>query len=362
MPSGFFAYVGCYTTPERHARGNGINVYHVNETLTTWRHLQTMPTLDNPSFLSLDRGGNYICAIHGDRNYISSYAIDPRMGLIEQISGVESGGQNPVHLAFDITNRFIVVPNYAEGTVTSIAFDATTGTLGAIASSEKLPGERGPHRIEQNCAHPHGVTFDPAERFLYVPDKGLDRIFVFRFHEGRLRLINSIPTREGAGPRHIAFHPAKPYAYVINELDCTVTFYRHDRETGELIPRQTVLALPDCYTGNGRGAEIALSPDGTFVIASLRGADMLSVLCIDEETGMLRLDQSIGSGGRTPRFFSVVASASAVLVAHEASDTIGHVASTRQGLAVAGVQHCVDVGSPSSIVLKPLANQSVENA
>ncbi|MFT8956910.1 MAG: lactonase family protein [Gluconobacter oxydans] len=361
MPSGFLAYVGCYTTAARHAHGDGINVYHVNETLTAWRHLQTMPTPDNPSFLSLDRSGQFLCAVHGDRNHISSYAIDPCTGLIEHRSGAECDGQNPVHLAFDTTNRFIAIPNYADGTVTSVSFDAATGILGAVTSSETLPGERGPHRIEQHCSHPHGVTFDPAERFMYVPDKGLDRIFVFRFHEGHLRCVSSVPTREGAGPRHIAFHPTKPCAYVINELDCTVTFYGHDRETGELTPRQTVLALPEQYTGNGRGAEIALSPDGTSALVSLRGADILSVLSIDDDTGMLLLTQSIDSGGKTPRFFSVVASASTVLVAHEASDTIGRAALTVQGLDVAGIQHCVNVASPSCIVLKPAPDEPDRN-
>ncbi|MDI6653918.1 lactonase family protein [Gluconobacter japonicus] len=352
MPCGFFAYVGCYTTVERQARGRGINVYHVNDTLTEWKHLQNISTPDNPSFLSLDQSGGYLCAVHGDSNHISSYAIDRQNGLLQHRSGVECGGRNPVHLVFDTTNRFIAIPNYADGTLTSVSFDEANGMLGAVTSSATLLGERGPHRIEQHCSHPHGVTFDPAERFLYVPDKGLDRIFVFRFHEGHFRFVDSIPTREGAGPRHIVFHPTKPCAYVINELDCTVTCYRHDSETGKLTPQQVVQALPENYTGNGRGAEIALSPDAKSVLVSLRGADLLSVLSIDNNTGTLFLTQSIGSGGKTPRFFTIVVPTSTLLIAHEASDTIGRVAFTTQGLDVTGIQHCVNVASPSSIVLK----------
>lgn len=357
MSCGFFAYVGCYTTAERQAHGRGINVYHVNDAFTEWKHLQNMPTPDNPSFLSLDRSGNYLCAVHGDRNHISSYAINHQNGVLQHRSGVECGGRNPVHLVFDTTNRFIAIPNYADGTLTSVSFDAENGMLGAITSSAILPGERGPHRIEQQSSHPHGVTFDPAECFLYVPDKGLDRIFVYRFQEGHFRIIDSISTRESAGPRHIVFHPAKPYAYVINELDCTVTYYRHDSETGHLTPQQIVQALPENYTGNGRGAEIALSPDAKSVLVSLRGADLMSVLSIDDNTGMILLTQSIGSGGRTPRFFTVVVPTSTVLIAHEASDTIGRVAFTTQGLDVTGVEHCVNVASPSSIVLRPAAAQ-----
>ena len=123
-----------------------------------------MQTMDNPSFLSLDRSRKFLCSIHGDRNHISSYAIKHDTGLLEHVSGVESGGMNPVHLLFSPENRSIVIPNYASGSVTSVAFDEKTGTLGDVLSTVQLPGEPGPHRIEQHCSHPHGVTFDPGER------------------------------------------------------------------------------------------------------------------------------------------------------------------------------------------------------
>src|SRR3712207_8276259 len=35
-------------------------------------------------------------------------------------------------------------------------------------------------------------------------------------------------TAKGAGPRHLAFHPSGELAYVINELDSTVTAFRYD--------------------------------------------------------------------------------------------------------------------------------------
>ncbi|MBS1095665.1 lactonase family protein [Gluconobacter wancherniae] len=354
MSSGIFAYVGCYTTLERHAHGTGINVYHVDDTLTTWHHLQTMHTMDNPSFLSLDRSGRFLCAVHGDRNYISAYAINRETGLIEYVSGAESGGMNPVHLLFDPENKYIVIPNYASGSVTSISFDKETGTLGAVLSTVQLPGEPGPHRIEQHCSHPHGVTYDPAQRFIYIPDKGLDCIFIFKLQGGYPQHLFTVPTREGAGPRHIAFHTTEPYAYVINELDCTVTAYKHTRETGELTPIQTILALPDYYTGNSRGAEIATTPDGTAIIVSLRGANLLSIFALDKKTGELRHPQSTSSGGMTPRFFSISPAMSTILVANESSDTIGRISFNAQGFDIAGVEHCTSVESPSCIVLKTM--------
>ena len=55
------------------------------------------------------------------------------------------------------------------------------GTLGRVVQRVELPGEPGPHRVEQPFSKPHFNLFDPSGRFVVVPDKGLDRIFTFRF-------------------------------------------------------------------------------------------------------------------------------------------------------------------------------------
>ena len=94
------------------------------------------------------------------------------------------------------------------------------------------PGEPGPHKVEQTRSHPHDVVFDPSGRFVLVPDKGLDRVFVFSFDAAAGTLAPTVQgaatSRPGAGPRHLAFHPALPVVWVLNELDSTVTTCRFD--------------------------------------------------------------------------------------------------------------------------------------
>jgi 6-phosphogluconolactonase len=111
-----------------------------------------------------------------------------------------------------------------------------------------LPGEPGPNRKEQASSHPHNAIFDPSGRFIAVPDKGLDRIFVFRVNAETGKLMPNDPpfvdTRAGAGPRHIAFHRNMPFAYVINELGSSVTTYRFDAQRGSLDPIQIVPSTP----------------------------------------------------------------------------------------------------------------------
>ena len=89
-----------------------------------------------------------------------------------------------------------------------------------------------------------------------MPDKGLDWIFVFRLHAATGKLVAnnppSVATREGAGPRHIAFHPSLPYAYVINELGSTMTTYRYDAARGVLQAIQVLPTTPSTFTGDNR--------------------------------------------------------------------------------------------------------------
>src|ERR1700680_2281863 len=50
-----YAYVGSFTSAERKARGNGINVFRMNPRTGAWIHVQQVGDLVNPSFLVLSR-------------------------------------------------------------------------------------------------------------------------------------------------------------------------------------------------------------------------------------------------------------------------------------------------------------------
>jgi len=134
-------------------------------------------------------------------------------------------------------NRYIVTANYTAGSVGVVSVEEDE-TLGPRTDLVTLTGETGPNRKEQAGSHPHDCPFDPAGRFVVVPDKGLDQIFVFRLHAASGKLVAnnppSVATREGARPRHIAFHPSLPVAYVINELSSTMTTYNYDTARGVL--------------------------------------------------------------------------------------------------------------------------------
>jgi 6-phosphogluconolactonase (cycloisomerase 2 family) len=190
----------------------------------------------------------------------------------------------------------------------------------------ELAGEPGPHRTEQPGPHPHHAPFDPAGRFVVVPDKGLDRVFVLRLDAAAGRLAANEPasvrTRAGAGPRHVAFHPALPVAYVVNELDSTVTAYRWDGGRGTLEPVQILPTLPPSHTGDNTGSEIAVAPAGGVVYVSNRGHDSIAAFAVERPTGLLAPLGWEATRGRKPRFFALDPTGRFLYAANEGSDTI----------------------------------------
>jgi len=225
------------------------------------------------------------------------------------------------------------------------------GSLGPCRQLEAVSGPVGPHRIEQQQAKPHFNAFDPSGRWVLVPDKGLDRVFGFRFEGGRLTPAEPAfaAAREGAGPRHLAFHPAKPFAYVVNELDCSVTTYRFDADRGALEPRQVLPTLPSDFTGNSRAAGIAVDGQGRTLYASNRGHDSIAVFRIDDD-GLLTFAGADASGGRTPRFFTLSPDGRLLFALNEDSDSIVALAVDAQSGRLSPAREPVHCASPVCMV------------
>jgi len=341
------AYVGTFTTAQRKARGEGIGVFQVDPATGVFTHRQTLGDQVNPSFLVTSRDQRFLYAVHGDGDYATSYAIDPESGHIRQLNRAATGGRNGVRQAIDATGRWMIVANYASGSVAVLPVRAD-GTLADQHQLVTLPGEPGPHRREQASSHPHDAVFDPSGRYVVVPDKGLDRTFVFALDPATGQLSPGgqggfLQGRSGAGPRHMAFHPTRPVAWVLNELDSTTTTCRWDAATGTLTAVQTITTLPTDFNGDSTTAEIAVSADGRYVFASNRGHDSVTRFSAQPETGVLTPLGWTATQGKGPRFIGLSPDGRFLQAANEQGDNIvsfrvetaqGALTPTGQNLAV----------------------------
>ncbi|MGE8059017.1 lactonase family protein [Pseudomonas sp. NPDC089547] len=346
-----FAYVGSRTTRERNARGDGITVYRLDQQAGTLEKVQVVDDLVNPSFLALNRAGDRLYSVHGDRSEVSAFTVDKQSGKLSLLNRTSCEGKNPVHLALDPSERFMVVSNHITGSLAVLNVGAD-GALGSVNQLVKLEGPLGPHRVEQPFAKPHFNPFDASGNFVLVPDKGLDRVFSFRFDNGKLHPAEQpfAVAREGSGPRHIAMHPKAGFAYVINELDSTVTSYRFDAASGALSPLQVLSSLPATFTGNSRASEIEVDRSGRFLYASNRGYDSIAVFAIDQGSGLLSPVEYVPSEGKTPRFFSLTPNQRFMFALNEDSDSIVSFAVDPQTGALNKTGFAVSTGSPVCMI------------
>lgn len=315
------AVVGSFTSAAREARGKGISV--LPHTGAGAEPLSSILTVENPSYVLADVHRDVVHAVHGDGTVVTSYTVDRGSGRIRELSCVPSGGVNGVAVAQHPGGRFLHVANYGSGSVSTVPV-AGDGTLSAAESVLELPGEPGPHRAEQAGSHPHDARFDPSGRWLVVPDKGLDLVFVLRPDDatGALTVHSAARVRAGSGPRHVTFHPHLPCAYVVGEIDSTLTSLAWDADRGTLTPRHVVPALPDTAFAPSTAAEIVVDRSGRVAYVSNRGDDSITRIALGDDGLAMSVTGWTPSGGAVPRFMTLSPDAEHLLVANEQGDSI----------------------------------------
>jgi 6-phosphogluconolactonase (cycloisomerase 2 family) len=336
------AYVGSRTTTERNARGQGLLVCSFDGE-GDWAELQTMTGLRNPSYLCLHPVLPVLYAVHGDFAEISTFEVAGD-GSLTKIEEQSTHGRNPVHLAPTRSLRWLLVANYATGNVVSMRISGD-GRLGAVAQSLSLPGERGP-LPSQDGSHPHQICLSPEGRFALVPDKGLDAVFTLSVNEdtGYLQVVSKLVMPPGCGPRHMVFHPHRPLAYIVGELDRTVTVASYDASTGALSRGEAVSSVPVDFDG-GSAAGILFDRVFSHLFVSNRGHDSVAQYSVDDQ-GKLSPPLWIATG-KTPRFITQLPGSSDLVIACEDGDTIQLL---RAGEEVA--HELIRTGSPVCVIFR----------
>src|SRR5262249_39061343 len=195
-------YVGSFTGEGR-GHGEGLSVFHRAGESDRWQRVQLLKDLADPSFVIIDRRRGRLYSAHGDGTQATAYTIDQANGRVSVLNQQPTGGRNGVHLAIDATGGFLVLANYATGTVALLPI-TQDGSLGPRTDLVTLTGTPGPHRTQQESSHPHHCPFDPAGRLVVVPDKGLDKVFAFHVDTAHGRLVPATPPHVASPPRAAA--------------------------------------------------------------------------------------------------------------------------------------------------------------
>lgn len=287
----------------------------------------------NPSFLAIDPSGTHLYSVAEIETFdgkkaggVAAFQLDPKTGNLTKLNEQSSGGAGPCHLVVDRDAKNVLVANYGGGSVAVLPIDAG-GKVGETTTFIQHKGKSvNPQR--QEGPHAHSINVDTANRYAFVADLGLDKVFVYRFDPKAGKLTPNDPPAEavpaGGGPRHFAWHPSGKFAYANNEISSSVNAFAYDPKMGMLKLLQTIPTLPrEARDDEGNTtAEVQVHPSGKFVYVSNRGHDSIAVFKVDPSTGKLDIVEYTPSGGKVPRNFGIDPTGKYLLAANQDTDNV----------------------------------------
>lgn len=321
-------YFGTYTRGE----SKGIYIYRINLETGDLTLVGVQSGVTNPSFLTIHPNHRFLYSVaevgefaEMDSGGVAAFSIDRETGLLKALNQQPSMGKGPCHVSVDRSGKFVLVANYGGGSVAVIPI-SEGGELNEPSCSIQHEGSSvDPGR--QKKPYAHSINPGPEGPFVFAADLGTDKIFIYRLDQTNGTLAPNDPpwatVKPGSGPRHFSFRPDGKFAYVINEMACTITAFAYDSNLGALSEVQTVSTLPEGVgLEQNSTAEVLLSPSGRFLYGSNRGHDSIVVFSVNQENGTLTYVEHESTQGRTPRNFGIDPTGRFLLAANQDSDTV----------------------------------------
>ena len=279
--------------------------------------------------------------IAGDRHYANALAIDPATGALDLHGDPAPLPSRSIHTTVDANGDYLLTAYNDPSNVTVHRLEPD-GTIGAGISQDKL----------DTGIFAHQVLVAPGNQIVMLLTRGNNAgagrpedpgaIKTFHFKDGVLTNLASIAPGNGFGfgPRHLDFHPTKPWVFVSVERQNQLHVYKLDAATGlALAPSfiKTTLSDPKSRVPQGAGA-IHVHPNGRFVYLTNRtfpasgpgareiapgGENSVAVFAIDQATGEPNLIQNIDGRGLQLRTFGIDPTGRLLVVASIMSSTDG---------------------------------------
>ncbi len=318
-------YVGTYTD----ARQQGIHILEADTETGAVRPIGMVEGIENPTYLALSRQRPILYAVQGMPAYgpaehygaVAAYRIQG--DTLKPLNQKPVGVTVPCHLSLNGDETLLAFAEYTNAVSGVFELNAD-GTLADTPPVTVTHTGSGPDKSRQEKAHAHSATFTPDDTFLCVADLGMDRVVVYdcinRAAGLKPATALAITSAGGSGPRHLVFHPNRRFAFLLHELDNTLTAFRYTGES--FVPLQTLSTIPgDCH-GFSKASALKLSADGRRLLASNRGHDSIATFAVDPDTGSLDLLRIAKLAGEFPRDFALFPDEAFLLVGHERSNTV----------------------------------------
>jgi len=342
--------IGTYTNS---CESKGIYVYDFSTETADFKLKSSTERVTNPSYFTVTKDNQSIYSVNenGAESTISAFGFNPKTGSLNFINKQSSKGADPCYIINDGEN--IIAANYSGGTIAVFKKNAN----GSISAAKQVIPHYGKSKNEQRqeSPHVHMVHFSPDKKRVFAVDLGTDKIYNYQYNPTSktriLEIKDSIDVTPGSGPRHITFSPNGKFAYLLHELDGSLTVFSYEKETLSKIQETTVIAKD--FRGEISAADIHITPDGQFLYATNRGtANEISCFEIQKD-GKLKFKFTTATLGKGPRNFVIDPTGKFLLVAHQYTNTVVIFSINKKTGALTDSQKRIALCAPVCLVFTP---------
>jgi 6-phosphogluconolactonase (cycloisomerase 2 family) len=270
-----------------------------------------------------------------DRHHVTAFRIDPASGALTPHGQSIPLPTRPIHMTTDIPSEHLLV-----------AFSNPSALRVYRVNPDATPGDevRQPGPIDAGI-YGHQVRVSPDNRLAILVTRGHDAaagrpeepgaLKVFQYRDGLLTGEVSVAPNGGYGfgPRHLDFHPSRPWVYVSLERQNKLDMFAitDGRLSAAPVFRKETLAEPGNIRGRQAAGTVHVHPNGRFVYAANRasstievegksvfagGKNTLGVYEIDMATGEPVPIQHVDTRGIHCRTFNIDPSGRMLVAAH----------------------------------------------
>lgn len=259
----------------------------------------------------------------GTAHHVTAFQIDPATGALTQVGDPMRLPVRPIHMSLDSESQHILV-----------AFNSPSSLRVYRINQDFTPGEEVRQGAIDAGIYAHQVRVTPDGRHVVLVTRGNEgtpqrpedpgALMVFDYQKGVLSNQYKIAPNggHGYGPRHLDFHPAKPWMYVSVETQNQIHLYR--MQDGKPLPdvafNKTTLLEPTNIRSRQAASAIHVHPNGRFVYGANRSQDVVDfkgkkvykggensivVFAINQATGEPTAIQHIETQKLHPRTFHI---------------------------------------------------------
>jgi 6-phosphogluconolactonase len=272
--------------------------------------------------------------VTSNQNFAHAFRIDPTTGVLTRHGQPQNLPSRPIHTSVDMKGEYLLTA-YNEPSSLTVHHINQDGTIGNRVDQ--------PNQLDTG-KYAHQIRATPDNQQVIMVTRGNNApgdnpvtpgsLKTYGFKSGVLTNLAAIQPGDGMefGPRHLDFHPTRPWVYVSIESQNKLYVYKREAATGlsrDPIFIKETLSDPRSTFRQSAGT-IHVHPNGRFVYQANRasstvdfdgkkvfagGENSIAVFSINQNTGEPMLIQNIDGHGIQLRTFAIDPSARMMVAA-----------------------------------------------